>query len=343
MNKPTLLALPLADLTRVMTDLGEKPFRARQLWQWFYHRYETDFDAMTDLSKPARALLRERFHPLLPELVRVEESRLDPSRKFLLRFPDGESAEAVFMAHQDRTTLCLSTQTGCALGCAFCLTGSRTGRNLMAAELVGQFLTLVKGLPAERINIVFMGMGEPLLNVENLAAALPFLNETVAPKRITVSTAGVLRGIAALGRVKPLPRLALSLNAGTDATRKRLMPVHTYMMRELFEAMLAYPRKPGERITLEYVLIKGVNDTDAELKGLFDLLRPHRRVFKVNLIPYNAVPGLPYEEPDEARVDAVAGMLAERDVTVTVRRSLGRDIRAACGQLAAEQMTSGSK
>jgi len=337
MNKSTLLAVPLPELTRAVEVLGEKPFRAKQLWNWFYQRYETDFDAMTDLSKDARALLKEKYHPLLPELVRMDESKLDASRKYLFRFADGESAESVFMAHEDRTTLCLSTQSGCALGCAFCLTGRRPGRNLTAPELVGQFLTLVKGMPAERINIVFMGMGEPLLNVDNLAAALPFLNETVAPKRITVSTAGVLKGIAALGRVKPLPRLALSLNAGTDATRRRLMPVHTYTMKELFDAMLAYPRRPGDRITLEYVLIKGVTDTDAELRALFDLLKPHRRVFKVNLIPYNAVPGLPYAEPDEARVDEVGRMLADRDITVTVRRSLGRDIRAACGQLAAEE------
>ncbi len=336
MKRSTLLALPPADLARSVVALGEKPFRAKQLWRWFYQRYETDFDAMTDLSKPARALFKERYHPLLPQQVRVEASRRDPSRKFLFRFADGESAEAVFMAHEDRTTLCLSTQTGCPLGCAFCLTGRRPGRNLTPDELVGQFLSLVRGMAGERVNVVFMGMGEPLLNVEHLAAALPFLYETVSPKRVTVSTAGVLKGIAALGRVRPLPRLALSLNAGTDATRRALMPVHTYTMRELFEAMLAYPRKPGERITLEYVLIKGVNDTDAELGALFDLLKPHRRVFKVNLIPYNAVPDLPYEEPEEARVDAVGRMLARREITVTVRRSLGRDIRAACGQLAGE-------
>jgi 23S rRNA (adenine2503-C2)-methyltransferase len=332
--------MPLPELTRAVEALGEKPFRAKQLWHWIYQQYETDFDAMTNLSKEARALLREKYHPLLPELVRVDASALDASRKFLFRFPDGESAEAVFMAHEDRVTLCLSTQTGCALGCAFCLTGRRPGRNLTPPELLGQFLHLAKGLVAGRVNIVFMGMGEPLLNVENLAAALPFLNASIAPKRITVSTAGVLKGIAALGRVKPLPRLALSLNAGTDATRRALMPVHTYSMGELFDAMLAYPRKPGDRITLEYVLIKGVTDTDAELRALVDLLKPHRRAFKVNLIPYNAVPGLPYAEPDAARVDEVGRMLAARDITVTVRRSLGRDILAACGQLASREAQS---
>ena len=340
MSRSTLLALPLDGLTLAVEALGEKPFRAKQLWHWFYQRYETDFDAMTDLSKDARARLKEKYHPLLPDCVRVDASRLDASRKYLFRFADGESAESVFMAHEDRTTLCLSTQTGCALGCSFCLTGRRPGRNLTAAELVGQFLTLARGMTAERVNIVFMGMGEPLMNVENLAAALPFLNESIAPKRITVSTAGVLKGIAVLGRVKPLPRLALSLNAGTDATRRALMPVHTYTMKELFDAMLAYPRRPGDRITLEYVLIKGVTDTDTELRALFELLKPHRRVFKVNLIPYNAVPGLPYAEPDAARVDAVAGMLAQREITVTVRRSLGRDILAACGQLASREAQS---
>jgi len=335
--KRGMLAMPPEELAREMESIGEKPYRAKQLLQWFYLRYETDFEKMTDLAKDLRVRLAERYAPVLPEVARIAESPTDGSRKYLFRFHDGEPTEAVWIRHENRVTLCLSTQTGCALGCAFCLTGMRPGRNLTAEELLGQFLHLVRGQEAQRINIVFMGMGEPLMNLENLSTALPFLYMSVSPRRITVSTAGVLKGMEGLGRMKPHPKLAVSLNAATDATRRRLMPIHTYSIKELMEAIDAYPRGARERITLEYVLLKGISDTPAEISALKALLRPRRSWVKVNLIPFNPVPGIAFQEPAEARVNAIGAELAEAGLTVTVRRSLGRDIQAACGQLAAEK------
>jgi len=332
-----LLGLPLEELAFEMESIGEKPYRAKQLFHWFYLRYETDFDKMTDLAKDLRSKLISAYAPVLPAVERITESRVDASKKYLFRYEDGEPAEAVWMAHDDRITLCLSTQTGCALGCAFCLTGKRPGRNLLPREMLGQFLHLARGHEAQRVNIVFMGMGEPLLNLENLAATLPFLYASISPRRITVSTAGLLKGIEALGRVQPPPRLALSLNAGTNATRHRLMPVHAYSMDDLLNAVDAYPRGARDRVTLEYVLIKGVTDTPEEIAALKELLRTRRSWVKVNLIPFNPVPGMDFDEPSVARVDAIGRELARERFTVTVRRSLGRDILAACGQLAAEK------
>ena len=170
-----LLGLPLEELAFEMESIGEKPYRAKQLFHWFYLRYETDFEKMTDLAKDLRSKLIAAYAPVLPKVERITESRMDASKKFLFRYEDGEPAEAVWMPHDDRITLCLSTQTGCALGCAFCLTGKRPGRNLLPREMLGQFLHLARGHEAQRVNIVFMGMGEPLLNLENLAATLPFL------------------------------------------------------------------------------------------------------------------------------------------------------------------------
>ncbi len=332
MPKP-LLCLELEELEEFFLNLGEPKYRAKQLYHWFYEIYETDFLKMTDLKKNLREKLKEIAGEQLPEILKIEKSKIDETEKYLFKLEDGEKVETVKMQQRKAITFCLSTQSGCNLKCVFCLTGKKGGRNLKPYEIFGTFLFMAKGYESKRLNIVFMGMGEPLLNLENLKKVLPFFYKTISPRRITVSTAGLIRGIKELGKIKPHPRLAISLNAGNGETRKKIMPFQNYDLNELIKAIKEYPKRTGEKITIEYVLIKNINDTDDEMESLKKLLVPVKKMIKINFIPFNPVKEFNFEPPEEERINEILSFFSKKDFQITVRRSKGRDISAACGQL----------
>ncbi|HVP59054.1 MAG TPA: 23S rRNA (adenine(2503)-C(2))-methyltransferase RlmN [Myxococcaceae bacterium] len=343
-----LLGLPLEQLTRLIVDeLGERPFHARQLYRWIHQRGVTDFDQMTDLSKSLRAKLRERgaLEPLAKDL---EQRSSDGTIKYRFRARDGRLIESVYMPATDRRTLCVSTQVGCAMACKFCMTGTLgLLRNLTAAEIVSQVHTVNReiarneGLALTRplTNLVFMGMGEPLHNFENLKDALHILQSEDGPnfshRHITVSTVGLVPMIARLGAETDV-KLAISLNASTDQQRDELMPVNRkWKIADLMEACRHFPLRQGRRITFEYVLLRGVNDGDEDAERLVELLRDVPA--KVNLIPYNENPGLGFFTTGEERAEAFREILARGHVAAFIRENRGRDIAAACGQLANRQ------
>lgn len=331
-----LLCLELKELEEFISKFNEPSYKAKQLFNWFYERYETDFLNMTNLKKELRQKLIGEAGEQLPGILKVQKSTIDGSEKYLYEMEDGERVETVKMPMKKNYTFCLSTQTGCPLRCIFCLTGKRTGRNLKPYEIFGTFLGMAKGMEAKRINIVFMGMGEPLLNLENLKKVLPFFYISIAPRRITISTAGILDKIKELGKISPHPRLAISLNAGRDQTRKKLMPFVNYRINELVEEIKNYPKRTGEKVTLEYVLLKDINDNFDEIKALSETLSSVKKLIKINFIPFNQVPELPFLPPEEKRIDEILNYLSKKGFHITVRRSKGRDISAACGQLKAE-------
>jgi 23S rRNA (adenine2503-C2)-methyltransferase len=307
-------------------------------------RRAAEFSAMTDLPASLRAALEERFTPGLPE-VEARTPAEDGAEKFLFRLAGGAKVEAVYIPAPrrrgapgaERVTVCVSSQAGCAVNCAFCVTGRLgAGRNLTAGEILGQYLAVAreKGFGPRAANVVFMGMGEPLLNVANVSRALDLLDAEVSPRRTTLSTAGVVPGIRELARRERRPNLAVSLTAADDDLRTRLMPINAqWSVAELFAALAEWPLEPGRRITFEVVLIAGVNDGPAEAKALARLAR--RVPSKVNLIPLNEskewLPGL--SRPSAERVDAFGRLLVAEGVDVTVRWSKGLGAAAACGQL----------
>jgi 23S rRNA (adenine2503-C2)-methyltransferase len=341
----------LPELEQALQGLGHPRFHARQIFQWIHKRGVSDFALMSDLSRELRATLAAYFDIDTPAVVRREQSA-DGTAKFLLALEDGKRIETVCIpenpadphnpADADRVTFCVSTQVGCAMRCAFCLTG-RMGidRNLTAGEIVGQVRVLVRelNLPDHRFNIVLMGMGEPLHNYEATMKALRILADehgmSVSPRRVTLSTVGVLPALERLATEPVMPNLAISLHATTEEQRDLLVPINRkYSIDELLNACRRFPLKRRERITFEYVMLKDVNDTPEDARRLVRLLAGIKG--KVNLLPLNEAAGIPFERPSDAAVNRFARILAERGVTVSVRKSRGRDIRAACGQLITE-------
>jgi 23S rRNA (adenine2503-C2)-methyltransferase len=335
-HKPNLVGMSRAELARALAGTDPRPFRTDQVYQWLNRRLAAGFDEMTNLPKALREALAGSFQVADPEVM--EELRdPDGTSKLALSLGDGAVVEAVLMAMEGHTTICLSVQTGCAVGCKFCVTGALgPGRNLTAAEIHGQYRALVRrgGLGGTPLNVVFMGMGEPLLNMTGLSGALEVMTETVSPKRITVSTSGILPGLEELARLPRRPNLAVSLNATTQQQRQRLMPgAARWPLDELMAALRRYPLERGRRITIEYVLVAEVNDSMGDALRLAKLLRG--LPCKVNLIPLNEdpdhLPGL--SAPTSDAINAFAERLAAVHLNVTVRWSKGRDIGAACGQL----------
>jgi 23S rRNA (adenine2503-C2)-methyltransferase len=303
---------------------------------WIVHRHAASFDEMTNLPAQLRRELGARFAIVDPVVLESTDSD-DGARKFLFGLADGQTVEGVAMPEGRKITLCLSSQTGCAVGCTFCVTGALgAGRHLRADEIVGQYRVMLRsaGESFERVNVVFMGMGEPLLNTTHLGTALETLQERVSLKRITVSTAGIVPGIRWLAGRPRRPKLAVSLNAPDQQRREQIMPIASrYPLDELISAVRRFPLERGRRITFEYVLIRDLNDRPDDPALVARLLAGIPS--KVNVIPLNEdpeqLPGL--HRPDEATVDGFAAALAELGLTVTVRRSRGRDVAAACGQL----------
>ncbi|HET8715185.1 MAG TPA: 23S rRNA (adenine(2503)-C(2))-methyltransferase RlmN [Holophagaceae bacterium] len=345
--RPNAAGMSRAELAALLAGLGEPSWRAGQLFEGLYrHRYGA-WEDFTSLSKDLRRKLNDAAEIAWPEIVQSLPSR-DGSTKHAFRLADGKEVEGVHMPYGDRTTLCLSSQVGCAMGCTFCATGQMgIVRNLTAGEIVGQVGAMLRrhGAPVgpdgepDPVNLVFMGMGEPLHNLDNLMAAFEILTDpkgfAIPPRRITVSTSGLVSGIEKLGSFPRRPRLAVSLNGTTDDYRSRIMPVNRVWNLEALTAALArFPLQTNERITLEYVLLKGVTDALEDGRRLLELAS--RFPSKVNLIPFNPHEGSGFEPPDEDRVSALGRMLSEAGVIVSVRRSRGQDIGGACGQLVRE-------
>lgn len=331
----------LTELERALEEIGRPRFHARQIFQWVHRRGVTDFDAMSDIGRELRAQLEREFCIMTPEVVRKERS-IDGTMKFLLRLADGKHIESVYIPDTPGHTFCLSTQVGCAMRCGFCLTG-RMGidRNLTAGEIAGQVRVLARelGLLEARFNVVLMGMGEPLHNYDNTMKALRILADehglAMSPRRVTLSTVGVLPALERLATEPFMPNLAISLHSTTEDQRDMLVPINRkYGLKELLDACRRFPVKRRDRITFEYVLLAEVNDTPEDARRLVRLLHGIRA--KVNLLPLNEAAGIPYERPSDDRVDRFARILSQRGVTVSVRKSRGRDIRAACGQLITE-------
>jgi 23S rRNA (adenine2503-C2)-methyltransferase len=326
-----------------MQRWGERPFHARQLYRWIYARRAQSFDQMTDLSAAMRARLAAECALDWPAVARVQRSS-DGSRKYLLSPPSGGEIESVYLPEPARATFCISSQIGCALDCHFCLTAQMGfTRHLTAGEIVGQVLRLLDELEPDSsgkpVNLVMMGMGEPLHNYDHAVAAVRLLTDPegmgIPRRRVTLSTAGLAPAIRRLAAEPVRPKLAVSLNATTDDVRSRLMPINRkYPLDELLDACAAWPLAPRERLTFEYVLLRGINDRADDPARLIALARRHRLKVKVNLIPFNAGGGLPFEEPEEDAVKRFRDVLIRHGVPASVRRNRGRDISAACGQLA---------
>jgi 23S rRNA (adenine2503-C2)-methyltransferase len=331
----------LSELERALEEIGRPRFHARQIFQWVHRRGVTGFDAMSDLGRDLRGQLEREFCVTTPEIVRTERST-DGTTKFLLRLADGKQIESVYIPDTPSNTFCLSTQVGCAMRCGFCLTGKMgIDRNLTAGEIVGQVRVLAHelGMLEARFNIVLMGMGEPLHNYDATMKALRILGDehgmAISPRRVTLSTVGVLPALEKLATEPFMPNLAISLHSTTEDQRDMLVPINRkYGLKELLDACRRFPVKRRERITFEYVLLRDVNDTPEDARRLVRLLSGIRA--KVNLLPLNEAAGIPYERPSDDRVNQFAQILADRGVTVSVRKSRGRDIRAACGQLITE-------
>jgi 23S rRNA (adenine2503-C2)-methyltransferase len=350
--RPNLIGLTRPQLRAALiaagTPEGQVAMRVRQVWQWLYHWGLRDFAAMTNLAKDYRALLAAHFEIRLPEVV-TRQISADGTRKYLLRVAGGHEVETVYIPEEGRGTLCISSQVGCTLTCSFCHTGTqKLVRNLTAAEIVGQVMVArddlgewpVPGQPRreERLisNIVLMGMGEPLYNFEAVRDAMAVVKDdegiALSRKRITLSTSGVVpelaRTAAEIGCL-----LAVSFHATTDEVRDRLVPINRkWNIATLLAALREYPRlSNSERITFEYVMLKGVNDSDADARRLVKLIAGIPA--KINLIPFNEWPGAPYERSDWARIEAFADIVHKAGYASPIRTPRGEDIMAACGQL----------
>jgi 23S rRNA (adenine2503-C2)-methyltransferase len=330
-----LIGMLPSEMEDLAVELGASRYRGRQLATWIYRKGVTDLDAMSDLPKDFRATLAAHVVVALPEIERETPSQ-DESRKLVFRLADGALVSSVLMPDDGRVTLCLSTQVGCGYACAFCLTGTMgLVRNLTAAEILGQVLRA--NALQHATHLVFMGMGEPLANYAEVVKTLKILVDAklgfgYPPRRITVSTVGLVGGIDKLARENLKVNLAISLHAATDDVRSRLMPVNrAFDLQTLMAAVRRYPLAPRQRVFFEYVLLDGVNDSADEAQRLARLLRNVRA--KVNLIPFNDWLGSQFRRPPLARILAFQSILLEAGITTTVRWSKGEDIGAACGQL----------
>ncbi|MBI2239716.1 MAG: 23S rRNA (adenine(2503)-C(2))-methyltransferase RlmN [Magnetospirillum gryphiswaldense] len=345
-----LIGLSREELAAEMASIGEKPFRAKQLWHWLYNRGETDFAKMTSISKVMQARLAEHYVVRRP-LVERELTSVDTTRKWLLKFEDGNEAETVYIPDEDeqRGAVCISSQVGCTLTCKFCHTGTQLlVRNLTSAEIVGQFM-LARDSYGEwptpddstRLlsNIVMMGMGEPLYNYENVAKALKIIMDGegigISKRRITLSTSGVVPMMAQAGAELGV-NLAISLHAVTDDVRSQIMPINKkYPLKELMAACRDYPgASNARRITFEYVMLKGINDSLADARELLRLVKGLPAKF--NLIPFNPWPGSEYECSSMKDIRAFSDFIQDQGYSAPIRKSRGSDILAACGQLRSE-------
>ena len=339
-EKISIKHLSFDELKTKLDNMGLKGYRAGQITSWIYQHYAVSFEEMTNIAKAERDRLAAAFSLTAPPLLQAERSS-DGTRKFLFGLEDGHTIESVLIPDDDRQTLCISSQVGCQQACRFCLTGQGGfTRNLLFFEIADQVLEVSRILKDEGTrgitNIVLMGMGEPLANFDEVIKAIRVITSDRAlgfsGRRLTLSTDGLVPEMEALGRADVKVNLAVSLNATTDETRDRIMPVNRrYPLEDLLAACRRFPLEPRRRITFEYVLLRGVNDSEDDALRLTRLLKGIK--CKVNLIPFNPFPGSDFKRPDDAVVKRFQKILQDRHYTALVRESRGRDISAACGQL----------
>jgi len=334
----TLVGMDLSDL-RTLIGSEQPTYRARQLYDALYRKPVANLSEISSLPQAIRNQLLTEIALGLPSAERRFDSA-DGTRRYLLRLEDNRTVEAVLMPEKGRDTICISSQVGCPVDCKFCMTALMgLERNLTAGEIVGQVLYVSRenGLRAtdNRVNVVMMGMGEPLLNLDNVLKATRLLTDRqgigLSQKRVTVSTSGIIPKMLQLGQAEVRPKLAISLNASTEEQRRELMPItKKYHLRDLIKACREYPLRPWEKLTFEYVLLKGINDSDADAKRVVRLVANLN--CKLNLIALNPGPGIPFETPEAERVESFQTVI-QRAVPCFVRKPRGRDIYAACGQL----------
>ncbi len=338
-SRGNLVGLDRNELEQLAVASGRPAYRGRQICRAIYERRARAFDGLTELDRGSRDWLSAEYRIEYPAVLDRFVSG-DESVRYLLKLEDGETVEAVFMPEEKRTTLCLSSQVGCAVDCRFCFTGLLgVRRNLKAGEIIGQVLALASDRalsPDSRLNVVFMGMGEPLLNLAPVMKAVRIMADPqglgLSLKRITLSTSGIIPRIHDLGREPLRPKLAVSLNASSEEQRTALMPLNLkYPLGALLEACRKYPLRPWEKLTFEYVLLDGINDSDLDAARVAALVRGIQA--KLNLIPYNPGPELPFRPSPLERVLAFQQVLAKRRIPSFIRISRGQDVRAACGQL----------
>ena len=341
-SRENLIGSSRQELEAIVAAIGEPQFRAQQIYAGLYRRRLREWSDFTDLSHSFRLRLVGRFMIAWPETIKSFQSA-DGTRRYLFGVAEGHRIESVFIPEEKRDTFCISTQVGCAVGCLFCVTGKLPmEHNLTCGEIVGQILALQEDrrIDTKRLNIVIMGMGEPLLNYDNVMKAIRLMADphgmSISPRRITLSTSGIVPGLERLAQEDLVPNLAISLNATTDEVRNTLIPINRkWNIDSLLHACRRFPLEPRRRITFEYVLIDGINDTAEDAMRLVRLLKGIKK--KVNLIPLNADPWLPLKPPSEERVLAFQKILLEQHVTAYIRRPRGDDIAAACGMLAGRE------
>lgn len=336
--KPDIKNLTKERLVQWLQDRKIDSYRASQILKWIYLQQADNFENMTDLNKPMRALLSDHF--TINRLERLDtQTSQDGTKKYLFKLDDGCLIESVLIPERDHYTLCISSQVGCAQGCRFCLTAKQGfARNLTPGEIIAQVRDVAKEVEGSKpmSNIVLMGMGEPLANYRNVIHAIHIITDNdeglrFSKRKVTLSTAGLIPKLSDLGKDTEI-NLAVSLNATDNETRNRLMPINRkYPIENLIAACKDYPLPPTRRITFEYILIKDVNDSEKDAERLSRLLRPLKA--KINLIPFNEFEGSDYSKPDDQTVDRFQEILLKHHYTVVIRQSKGRDISAACGQL----------
>jgi 23S rRNA (adenine2503-C2)-methyltransferase len=345
MKQNNLIGYSYSHLQDFLLENGIKPYRAHQIFIWLYHYKLYNFDSMSNLSKPLRALLKEHFYISLPRIISTTKSQ-DGSIKYLFQLKDGLTIESVWMPSDQRKTLCVSSQVGCRLACAFCMTGTMgLKRNLSSDEIIGQYLSVNDTLSRENqvTNIVFMGMGEPLDNYNATIASIRLMIMPEAlrlsSRKITLSTAGQVDLITKFKNEDLHVNLAISLNATDNKTREEIMPINKkYPIEELINCLREYPLKPSRRFTFEYVMLNGVNDRDEDAKRLSKLL--HGIPCKVNLILFNKFSPSKFDPPSQERAHAFQQYLLSKNHTVFIRKNRATDILGACGQLAAQPLPS---
>ncbi len=347
-----LLGKTETELIELAASLGEKAFRGKQLYQSIYARRSLTFDAITELAKSLREKLTTDFGITETTIGNIFYST-DGTRRYLLKLGDGKEVEAVFIPEENRDTICISCQVGCAVGCTFCMTAQLgIKRNMTAGEIVSQVLIVLNEVysagqkPPHHTNLVFMGMGESFLNYDEVMKAIRLLCDekgvNINPKRITVSTSGIIPKILAFAEEEVRPRLAISLSGTTDEQRTKLIPLNKrYGLDELMSALQKYPLGRREKVTFEYVMLDGVNDSNEDAQRLVELIRRYHLTAMVNLIPHNPAPELPFQSSPMGQIYKFQQILMENDITTFIRRPRGQDISAACGQLAARHKSAG--
>ena len=336
-DREDIKSLTLSELKEQMESMGEKPFRAKQMYEWMHKKLVTEYEEMTNIPAALADKCRERYSYTVLETVRVQESKADGTKKYLFKLADGNMVESIWMRYKHGNSVCISSQVGCRMGCRFCAsTLDGLERNLLPSEMLEQVYSIIRHTGERVSNVVVMGSGEPMDNYDNLLRFIELLTDEnglhISQRNITVSTCGIVPGIRSLAERKLQITLAISLHAATDDKRRQLMPIaRTYPLKELLEACAYYFEQTGRRITFEYSLVKGVNDTDEDagkLAALIGHLNCH-----VNLIPVNPIKERDYVRTERRAVEAFKNSLEKYEIGVTIRRGVGRDIDGACGQL----------